>query len=193
MDTRPIGVFDSGLGGLTAVRQLRRLMPSENIIYFGDTARVPYGNRSRETLLQYARQDMRFLSGFDLKAVVIACGTISTNCLEELQAESGLPVIGVVDPACRRAAALSGTGRVGLAATRASVASGAYERTFRRLDQGEPAELMAAATAGQIEAFGGSGIVDQMVKDFCRITGNRFPISEEEYLKMYLSSLLSYG
>ena len=134
MDQRPIGVFDSGLGGLTAVRQLRRIMPSENIIYFGDTARVPYGNRGRETLLKYARQDLRFLTSFDLKAVVIACGTVSTNCLEDLQAESGLPVIGVVDPACRRAAALSGTGRVGLAATRASVASGAYERTFRRLD-----------------------------------------------------------
>ena len=134
MNPRPIGVFDSGLGGLTAVRQLRRLMPSENIIYFGDTARVPYGNRSRETLLQYARQDMRFLSGFDLKAVVIACGTVSTNCLEELQSESAAPVIGVVEPAVRQAAALTGSRRIGLVATRASVASGAYERAFRRLD-----------------------------------------------------------
>ena len=69
MNQRPIGVFDSGLGGLTAVRQLRRLMPSENIIYFGDTARVPYGNRSRDTLLKYARQDMGFLRGFDLKEI----------------------------------------------------------------------------------------------------------------------------
>ncbi|MDE6936119.1 MAG: glutamate racemase, partial [Oscillospiraceae bacterium] len=102
MNQRPIGVFDSGLGGLTAVRQLRRLMPSENIIYFGDTARVPYGNRSRDTLLKYARQDMGFLRGFDLKAVVIACGTVSTNCLEDLQAESSIPVIGVVEPAVRR-------------------------------------------------------------------------------------------
>ena len=134
MNPRPIGVFDSGLGGLTAVRQLRRLMPSENIIYFGDTARVPYGNRSRETLLQYARQDMRFLSGFDLKAVVIACGTVSTNCLEALQSESAAPVIGVVEPAVRQAAALTGSRRIGLVATRASVASGAYERAFRRLD-----------------------------------------------------------
>ena len=99
MDQRAIGVFDSGLGGLTAVRQLRRLMPSENIIYFGDTARVPYGNRSRETLLQYARQDLRFLSGFQLKAVVVACGTVSTNCLEELRAGSAVPITGVVEPA----------------------------------------------------------------------------------------------
>ena len=79
MNPRPIGVFDSGMGGLTAVRRLRRLMPSENIIYFGDTARVPYGNRSRETLLQYARQDLRFLESIDLKAVLVACGTISSN------------------------------------------------------------------------------------------------------------------
>lgn len=134
MDPQSIGVFDSGLGGLTAVRQLRRLMPSENIIYFGDTARVPYGNRSRETLLQYARQDMRFLSTFALKAVVIACGTISTNCLEELQAESSVPVTGVVEPAVQRAAALTRSGRIGLVATRASVASGAYERAFRQVD-----------------------------------------------------------
>ena len=134
MDQRPIGVFDSGLGGLTAVRQLRRIMPSENIIYFGDTARVPYGNRGRETLLKYARQDMRFLRSFDLKAVVIACGTISTNCLEDLQAENDIPVTGVVEPAVRRAADLSKNRRVGLVATRASVSSGAYERAFRVLD-----------------------------------------------------------
>ena len=134
MNPRSIGVFDSGLGGLTAVRQLRRLMPSENIIYFGDTARVPYGNRSRETLLQYARQDMRFLSSFDLKAVVIACGTVSTNCLEELRGESGVPVTGVVEPAVERAAAATRSGRIGLVATRASVASGAYERAFHRAD-----------------------------------------------------------
>ena len=74
LDQRPIGVFDSGLGGLTAVRQLRQLMPAERIIYFGDTARVPYGNRSRDTLVKYARQDLRFLRSFDLKAVVISCG-----------------------------------------------------------------------------------------------------------------------
>ena len=81
MDTRPIGVFDSGLGGLTAVRSLRQILPEEQIIYFGDTARVPYGGRERETILKYARQDVRFLRSFDLKAVVIACGTISTTSL----------------------------------------------------------------------------------------------------------------
>ena len=133
MNQKPIGVFDSGLGGLTAVRQLRKIMPSENIIYFGDTSRVPYGNRSRETLMKYARQDMRFLRSFDLKAVVIACGTVSSNCLETLQAENNIPIIGVVAPAAQRAAALTRNRRVGLVATRASVRSGAYERMLHAM------------------------------------------------------------
>jgi glutamate racemase len=81
MDNRAIGVFDSGLGGLTAVRQIRSILPSENIIYFGDTSRVPYGGRSREILLKYARQDVHFLRSFGIKAVIIACGTVSTNAL----------------------------------------------------------------------------------------------------------------
>ena len=134
MDLRPIGIFDSGLGGLTAVRQLRRLMPAERIVYFGDTARVPYGNRSRETLIKYARQDLRFLRGFDLKAVVIACGTVSSNCLELLQRENDIPIVGVVEPAVERAVALTRNRRVGMIATRASVDSGAYQRLFERLE-----------------------------------------------------------
>ena len=93
MDNRPIGVFDSGLGGLTAVRSLRQLLPGENLIYFGDTARVPYGGRSKETLLKYARQDVRFLRSFDLKAVVVACGTVSTTSLDTLRAENDLPIV----------------------------------------------------------------------------------------------------
>ena len=133
MDQRPIGVFDSGLGGLTAVRQLRQLMPSEHIIYFGDTARVPYGNRSRETILKYARQDMQFLHQFDPKLVVVACGTVSSNCLEELRSESDIPILGVVEPTVRRAVAVTANRRVGLIATRASVASGAYQRMFEVL------------------------------------------------------------
>ena len=133
MDPRPIGVFDSGLGGLTAVRQIRQMMPSEHIIYFGDTARVPYGNRSRETILKYARQDIRFLQQFDPKVVVIACGTVSSNCLDDLRAENDIPIIGVVEPTVRRAAAVTRNGRVGLIATRASVSSGAYQRMFAAL------------------------------------------------------------
>ena len=98
MDERPIGVFDSGLGGLTTVRELCRLLPEEDIVYFGDTGRVPYGSRSRETIIKYARQDVAFLRTFDLKAVVIACGTVSTTALDVLAAENELPVLGVVAP-----------------------------------------------------------------------------------------------
>ena len=134
MDTRPIGVFDSGLGGLTAEQALRRILPEENLIYFGDTARVPYGGRSRETLLKYARQDLRFLRSFDLKAVVIACGTVSTTSLDTLQKENDLPLVGVVEPTCRRALAMTKNRRVGLIATLASVRSGAYEALLRTLD-----------------------------------------------------------
>ena len=134
MDNRPVGVFDSGLGGLTAARKIRSILPSEDIIYFGDTSRVPYGGRSREILLKYARQDVRFLRSFDIKAIVVACGTVSTTCLPQLQAENDLPVLGVVEPACRRAVAVSKTRHVGLIATAASVRSGTYEQIIHTLD-----------------------------------------------------------
>ena len=134
MDMRPIGVFDSGLGGLTAVHSLWQILPEETLIYFGDTARVPYGGRSRETILQYARQDVRFLRSFDLKAILIACGTVTTTSLPTLRAENDLPIVGVVEPACRRALAVTKNKRIGMIATQASVRSGAYEATLRQMD-----------------------------------------------------------
>ena len=134
MDMRPIGVFDSGLGGLTAVHPLWKILPEENLIYFGDTARVPYGGRSKETILKYARQDVRFLRSFDLKAILIACGTVTTTSLDTLQTENDLPIVGVVEPTCRRALLVTKTKKVGMIATLASVRSGAYEATLRRLD-----------------------------------------------------------
>ena len=136
LPTRPgaIGVFDSGLGGLTAVRELRRLLPGEDIVYFGDTGRVPYGGRSAETIIKYARQDVAFLRTFDLKAILIACGTVTTTSLTTLQAENDLPMVGVVEPTCRRAVLVTKNKRVGMIATAASVRSGAYEAVLRRLD-----------------------------------------------------------
>ena len=134
MDNRPIGVFDSGLGGLTAVRSLRQILPEEHLVYFGDTARVPYGGRSRETLLKYARQDIRFLRSFDLKAILIACGTVSTTALGALQKENDLPIVGVVEPTCRRAASTTRNRKVGLIATQASVRSGAYEAQIAEIN-----------------------------------------------------------
>ena len=134
MDNRPIGVFDSGLGGLTAVKALRRLLPGEDLIYFGDTARVPYGGRSRETLLKYARQDIAFLRSFDLKAVLIACGTVTSTSLDTLRKDNDLPVLGVVEPSCREALAATNNKKIGMIATLASARSGAYERTLKGLD-----------------------------------------------------------
>ena len=133
MDPRPIGVFDSGLGGLTALRELRRLLPGEELIYFGDTGRVPYGGRSREIILRYARQDVAFLRSFDPKAIIIACGTVSANALTELSAENDLPIFGVVGPAAQAAAATTRNGKVGLIGTAASIRSGAYEREIAQL------------------------------------------------------------
>ena len=134
MDHRAVGVFDSGLGGLTAVRELRRLLPSENIIYLGDTSRVPYGGKSEETLIRYSQQDLAFLRSKDVKAALIACGTATTAALPTLQRENDIPVLGVVDAACRRAVEATRNKRVGLIATAASVRSGVYERTMRTMD-----------------------------------------------------------
>lgn len=133
LDRRPIGVFDSGLGGLTAVRELERLLPAETIIYFGDTGRVPYGSRSRETLIKYARQDVAFLRTFDLKAIVIACGTVSSTALDVLEQENPLPVLGVVKPAAAQAVEMSRSGRIGLIGTQATIRTGAYEREITAL------------------------------------------------------------
>lgn len=136
MDQRPIGVFDSGLGGLTSLRELQAVLPGENLIYFGDTGRVPYGGKGRETILRYARQNVAFLRSFDPKAIVVACGTVSANALTELKVENELPIFGVVSPAAHRAAEVTRNGRVGLVATAASIRSGAYEREIAAIDSG---------------------------------------------------------
>lgn len=136
MDRRAIGVFDSGMGGLTTVRELERRLPHEDIVYFGDTGRVPYGGRSSETILRYARQDVAFLRTFDLKAIVIACGTVSSIALDELSKECPMPVIGVVEPAAKAAAKATQNGKVGLIGTKNTIASGSYERILRELRPG---------------------------------------------------------
>ncbi|MBQ1730523.1 MAG: glutamate racemase [Oscillospiraceae bacterium] len=133
MDKRPIGVFDSGLGGLTAVKMLSRVLPGEDIIYFGDTGRVPYGGRSRETIMKYAGEDIAFLRSFDIKAVLAACGTVSTNGLETVAESSDVPVWGVVGAAARAAVKATKNGRIGIIGTKASIRSGAYDRAIQEL------------------------------------------------------------
>ncbi len=140
-DPAPLGVFDSGLGGLTVVRALSEALPRENVIYLGDTARVPYGTRSSETVVRYARGCARALTERGVKALVIACNTVSAVALELLRAELDLPVIGVVDPGAMAAvAAISeltfgaeGPPRIGVLGTAGTVASGAYPRAVGRL------------------------------------------------------------
>lgn len=131
MDQRPIGIFDSGLGGLTAVRRLRQILPGEDLVFLGDTGRVPYGGRDRETLLRFAREDLDFLLARQVKAVVVACGTVSSVALDTLQ-DAGIPVRGVVEPAVRAAAEATKNGRIGITGTAAAIHAGAYEAALRR-------------------------------------------------------------
>lgn len=133
MDRRPIGVFDSGLGGLTCVKRVMELMPGEDIVYLGDTGRVPYGGKSRETILKYARQDIEFLRRRDVKAVVAACGTVSTNGLEEIAGDYPIPVMGVTDATAMAAVRATRNGKIGLIGTKASVRATVYEEKILRL------------------------------------------------------------
>ena len=132
MDTRPIGVFDSGLGGLTTVKKLIEFMPGEDIIYLGDTGRVPYGSRSRETIIKYARQDAAFLAGFGIKAMVIACNTVSSSAFEILDNEYDMPVFEAISVPAKKAASLTENGKIGVIGTTATIRSGAYEAALKK-------------------------------------------------------------
>ena len=126
----PIGVFDSGVGGLTVAREIMRHLPNENIVYFGDTARVPYGSKSKETIIRYARQIIHFLQSQDVKAIVIACNTASALALEVVREEFDLPILGVVEPGARAALAVTETGKVGVIGTEGTVRSAMYEKVI---------------------------------------------------------------
>ena len=132
MDTRPIGVFDSGLGGLTAVRVLRRILPEEDLVYFGDTARVPYGSKSKETIIRYSRQIIHFLESKGVKAIVVACNTASAYALEEIHPEMKIPIIGVVKPGARVAAKTTRNGKIGVIGTEGTIASQIYTEMIQR-------------------------------------------------------------
>ncbi len=129
----PIGVFDSGIGGLTVAREIFTLLPNESVLYFGDTARVPYGPKSKQTVQRYAREAAAFLLSRDVKLVVIACNTATAHAFDVLREELPVPVIGVVEPGARSAARASKTGRIGVIGTVGTIASGAYDRAVRRL------------------------------------------------------------
>lgn len=133
MDNRAIGVFDSGLGGLTAVKELHRLLPNEDIVYLGDTGRVPYGSRSRETIIKYAQQDIDFLLTKDIKMVLAACGTVSSTLPKEISGKLPVPYADIVQPAAQQACALTSGGRIGVVGTNATLRSNAFGKAIRNI------------------------------------------------------------
>lgn len=134
MDKRPIGIFDSGVGGLTVVDKISRLLPNEKIIYFGDTARVPYGNKSRETVTRFSKEIAKFLLRFRVKLIIVACNTASSLSLASLERSFSVPVIGVIKPGAEEALRRSKTGRIGVIGTEATVSSSAYKKALKSIE-----------------------------------------------------------
>jgi len=131
---RFVGIFDSGVGGLTVLKEIVALLPQEHIIYLGDTARVPYGTRSPKTVIKYSRENVRFLRRWELKVLVVACNTSSSVSLPTLKEENEIPVVGVIEPGVRRAVEVTRTGRIGVIGTEGTIRSGAYQRRIREMD-----------------------------------------------------------
>ncbi len=131
---KAIGIFDSGVGGLTVLKEIARVLPQEDTIYLGDTARVPYGTKSPETVTRYARQITSFLVNRDIKLLVVACNTASAVSLDDLKENFGLPIVGVIEPGARAAAAATKTGKVGVIGTEGTIRSSAYAKAIKRLN-----------------------------------------------------------
>ncbi|MCD7944792.1 MAG: glutamate racemase [Clostridia bacterium] len=126
-----LGIFDSGLGGLTGLKELMALFPEADIVYFGDTARIPYGTRSPETIIRYSVEDMNFITSFDVEAVLVACGTVSSTALPTLREMFHLPIFGVIDSSAEAALKATENGKIGVIGTDVTIASGAYERAIK--------------------------------------------------------------
>lgn len=133
-NTAPIGVFDSGVGGLTVAREIMRQLPNENIVYFGDTARVPYGSKSKDNIIRFSRQIIRFLKTKNVKAVVIACNTASALALETVQKETDLPILGVIVPGARAAVQETRNNCIGIVGTEATIRSETYNKEIHKLN-----------------------------------------------------------
>ena len=126
----PIGIFDSGLGGLTVFKEIRKILPDEDLIYFGDTARVPYGNKSKNTILMYSMEISKFLISKGVKIIIVACNTSSSLALEDLQKEEKIPIFGVIKPGAKRAVEVSSGGNIAVIGTSATIKSGVYSRVI---------------------------------------------------------------
>lgn len=133
-DRRPIGIFDSGVGGLTVVQEIQDMLPEENIVYFGDTARVPYGTKSRETITKFSVENVEFLMEKDVKLVLVACNTASSLSLDFLKRCFRVPIIGVIEPGAKGAIRSTRNKRIGVIGTNATISSGSYEKAIRKID-----------------------------------------------------------
>jgi glutamate racemase len=158
MDNRPIGVFDSGLGGLTAVKELKRVLPNESIVYFGDTGRVPYGTKSAETIVKYAKQDMNFLLSNNVKCVVAACGTVSSTAAH-VGNQLPVPYIDVITPTAKAAAEYTKNGRIGILGTSATIKSGSFVKKLTAINPdlqlfSEPCPLFVSLVESGFVALG---------------------------------------
>lgn len=131
----PVGVFDSGVGGLTVAREIMRQIPNEKIVYFGDTARVPYGSKSRDTVTRYSRQIVRFLQAQEVKAIVVACNTASAYALDELEKEIDIPILGVVRPGAKVAAEATKNGKIGVIGTEGTINSRIYATYIKQINE----------------------------------------------------------
>lgn len=136
MNDKAIGIFDSGLGGLTVLKEIHRLLPNENLIYFGDSKRAPYGTKSREAIINFAFQDIRFLISKNIKAIVVACNTVSSNAIDEINEEFNIPIIEVITPGARAGVEATQNGKIGVIGTVATIESGAYEKALLKEQNG---------------------------------------------------------
>ena len=166
----PIGVFDSGVGGLTVVREIMRNLPDERIVYFGDTARVPYGSKSKNTVIRYSRQIVHFLETQQVKAIVIACNTASALALDTIEKEIDLPIIGVVKPGAQMAVETTQNKRVGVIATESTIQSGLYQQLITEADPaitvyGKPCPLFVPLVEnGRVHR--GDVVIETVVKEY---------------------------
>ena len=131
---QPIGIFDSGIGGLTVLKEVCRESSAEDIVYFGDTAHVPYGTKSKETITKFSMENVAFLQSFDVKLVIVACNTASSLSLDALRDKFSIPIIGVIEPGAKQALAATRNKRIGVIGTKATIGSGSYEACLKRLD-----------------------------------------------------------
>jgi glutamate racemase len=147
MRNAPLGFFDSGVGGLTVVRAVQQLLPAEDIVYLGDTARLPYGSKSPETIRQFAHEDVRFLLSREVKMIVVACNTATAHALPSLQEQYRIPIIGVIEPGVEAVLSDPAAQRIGIIATRGTVGSHAYQHALAQrrtglIIHGQPAPLL---------------------------------------------------